>query len=191
MHGGGLPAPPSSANAVLCTQVAFMACAYGDAFLSGDLDAGKAHISAVLDHSRRSLVSVVIGLLAWVSLVKLELHRPASGAAYRLALASLSGLGIVTTAAVRESGNFPVHAVAACTAFGAAILLTWFLVADETSLRRAQLLTVVCVITGGLQFAYLGGLVDKAQFPSWMLGLGEFVMVVLFGYTISVAPSKL
>lgn len=182
-------APPSGAasNSVLATQVAFMASAYGDAFLSGDLDASKAHISAVLDHWRRSFVCVLIGFVALAALINLEAKRCTARRATRLALAWTSGVSIVAVAAIRESHYFPAHAFFSCAAFGAAVLLAWLLAEDAASVRRAALLSAVCAATGGLQFAYLAGLVDKAQFPSWALGAGEFALVVLFGHTISVA----
>lgn len=212
MRRGASDTTSHDSAVVIASQVAFMSTAYADAFLSGDLQSHKAHISAVLDNRRRSLVCCAIGFISLLSLLNLErkrkiTNRGTADRSQRLGLAGLSGVSIIMVSAVRESANFPIHAVFSCTAFGSAIWLAWLLAADKAAVRRASVLTVVCALTGGLQFANLAGLVSaspvffgdrephrtnspfsgKAQYPSWLLGLGEAIMVIMFGYTIAVA----
>ena len=128
-------------------------------------------------------MGVVVGLGALAALVSLERKRSTAYANARSALATLSGCGIVATAAIREGAHFPLHATASCLAFGAAVALLWVVAAgaDAAARRRAGVLTAVCAATGGGQFAKLAGLVP---FPSWLLGLGEAACVGLYGWAV-------
>ena len=69
-------------------QASFLACAYGHALWRGELKAKNSHISAVLDDDHRSKCCSVVGVLALIPLVLLELNRDLPLPACRLLLAA-------------------------------------------------------------------------------------------------------
>ena len=176
-----------------------MLCGYLDAAVAGDITIDRVHISAVLDHDRRSITSAFVSIICSAALVSLEVTRSECSAEgpketpysrERISLATCCGGGILIVCLVRESSYFFVHAVAAATAFGCAVMLVWVvaLSMEDRSLRRralrlAFMLSVVCTITG---MAQAGSIFEVWSLPSALLALGEWFLVLGFAICVAV-----
>mmetsp|Transcript_30487 Transcript_30487/g.50503 ORF Transcript_30487/g.50503 Transcript_30487/m.50503 type:complete len:204 (+) Transcript_30487:33-644(+) len=178
---------------VIIGQCAFLACGYSHALLRGDLSLQNSHISAVIDHKQASLLCGLISVASGAALVALELTRPIALRGLRVALALNVSVGILTTCIVRESSWYLVHALSACIAFGAAMLLVCIVARCQPAharktecMRLASLLFAACFITGVAQGSYL---LKLTFMPSFALAVGECSMVLGFGLAVSVSSS--
>eukprot|EP00928_Gymnodinium_smaydae_P073573 TRINITY_DN56764_c0_g1_i1.p1 TRINITY_DN56764_c0_g1~~TRINITY_DN56764_c0_g1_i1.p1 ORF type:complete len:256 (+),score=34.09 TRINITY_DN56764_c0_g1_i1:87-854(+) len=173
---------------VVFLQVLFMGYGYLDAFFSGELNWSRLHISAILDHDRRALLGGMLSIVVGPAVVSLEAARDMPHEHPRLALAFVVGYGILMTCVVRESACFVLHAGGACVGFGASVLLVWLCAINqpEHNLRvgilMTGLLSLVCVLTGILQFLKIAGML---KFPSGALALGECAIVACWGAAIA------
>ena len=180
-----------------------MGYGYLDAIVAGDIAMDRVHISAVLDHDRRSVTSALVSIVCSGALVGLEVTRCTNGpkphaskhAPYsreRASLATICGAGILVVCLVRESSFFLVHAGAAAVAFGAAVMLVWLnallvpleeAASRKRALRLAFGLSAICCVTGTAQGL---SIIEYIVFPSALLAIGEWFLVVGFAVAISV-----
>lgn len=184
-----------------------MGCGYIDAIVTNDISMDRVHISAVLDHDRRSVTSALVSIICSGALVGLEVTRRSNGHAdgpkqrasrhtpysrERISLATCCGAGILVVCLVRESSFFFVHAGAAAVAFGAAVMLVWLnallvpleeAASRKRALRLAFGLSAICCITGTAQGL---SIIEYIAFPSALLAIGEWFLVVGFAIAISV-----
>ncbi|KAL1496624.1 hypothetical protein AB1Y20_014228 [Prymnesium parvum] len=187
---GGLASPSAlrrgAAAGVCLSQALFLTLGYAHQLWSAQLRLDNLHISGMLDDDRRSALCGAVALVSALALLALELARPLARRALRLLLAGACGAGILLTCHVRESAHFPLHAFAACLAFGAGILLLWVVLlasgAGGGALAAARALSVVCAITAVAQALKLLQLV---RLPMLVLAAGEAMMVLGFGASIA------
>ena len=109
--------------AVCVGQAAFLFVAYAHAAWSGDIRPQKAHISAVLDDDRRSVICSLVSMISLVALITLERRRALPQRVARLCLAAVIGLGIILTCAVRETYYVNLHRLIAAVTFSSAVAL--------------------------------------------------------------------
>jgi hypothetical protein len=180
-------------SAVVAGQVAFMVVAYAHAALSGDLNWGRAHISAVLDHDVRCVLCACIGALSLYPMVVLEWRRQLPQPELRVGLAGAVGLGIVAVCVMRESDFDTIHRLAAAFTFGCAMLLVWRISSTSGGVghRAALTLVMITLATGVAQAVHLVGLFlyDVIVLPSWLLGFLECALVLDFAMCMSACMS--
>ena len=161
---------------------------YSHALWRNELDLETIHVSGMLDNDTRSPLCGIIAILSGVALVALELSRQIGWLPTRLTLATACGVGILQTCRIRESESYPLHATAACVAFGAGIALVWLVTILSGLVRTpwcrlpAIALSLICLVTGTGQSL---SLLQLVRLPTPFLAIGEGLMIIGFGVNIA------
>ena len=183
-----LVAPRSSSSAadrvkiptacVVSCELLFLVTAYSHAHYHNALSHNTSHISAVLDDDTRAPLCAGVGVLAFISLLTLEMVRLLPRPLLRIFFAAACGTGIIATCAIRESEYRQLHRLVAVLAFGAGTLLVLLVASlsrDPLGLRAAAALTALTFLTGAAQGTHViaSEFFDASVLPSWVLGLLE------------------